>query len=98
MRWVPWALAGFGVVQYAVFAFTKPENYVTLDTAYLVMALSLIAALVTWAFSCWGCDWGGCGCDCCEGCSGDDCCGRCACCADDGHGHEHGHEGHDHPH
>lgn len=103
MRWTHWLLALAGVAQFAVMAAIKPTGYVSLDMAYLVMWLTLIAAVALWWGSCcsWGgyCGYGG-GCDCghCEGCKGDDCCGECACCKDDGDGHEHGHEGHDHPH
>lgn len=97
MRWVPWALGTAGVLQYAIIAALQPSDYVSLDTAYLVMWLAIIGGLVVCYLSCWdGCGYGG-GCDCC----GDDCsCGDCSNCGPrggEGHGHgEHGHEGHMH--
>lgn len=91
MRWVYWLLGIAGVVQHAVMAVVKPDGYVSLDTSYLVMWLSLIGAVLA---CCLTCGYGGCG------CCGDDCsCGDCDWCRDGGgHGAKPmaGHEGHDH--
>lgn len=93
MRWVYWLLGIAGVLQFAVMAAVKPSGYVSLDTSYLVMWLSIIGAVVACCASCWGYGGGGCG------CCGDDCsCGDCDWCKDDGHKHEEGHEGHEHDH
>lgn len=86
MRWLPWALGIAGVLQFAVMALTGTSaDYVTLDTAYLVMWLAIIGGVLTCYLSCWGdCGYGG-GCGCCgDGCS----CGDCEECG--------GHEGHSH--
>ncbi|MHB1261443.1 MAG: hypothetical protein ACYC2H_06975 [Thermoplasmatota archaeon] len=98
MRWLPWALGIAGVLQFAVMAFVGTNSdYVSLDTAYLVMWLAIIGGIVVCYLSCWGdCGYGG-GCGCCgDGCS----CGDCGECGgvgkgNDGHSHE-GHEGHSH--
>lgn len=80
MRWLSALLAVVGIAQYTVLAILQPDDYVSLDMAYLVMALFLLAAAGVWCCS-W-CSWGGhgYGCDCC----GDDCrCGDCECCEPD---------------
>ena len=87
MRWVYWLLGIAGVLQYAILAIAKPDGYVSLDTAYLVMWLAIIGAVLACMLTC---SYGGCG------CCGDDCsCGDCEWCRDgDGHGHPPaGHEG-----
>jgi hypothetical protein len=106
MRWLPWALGIAGVLQFAVMALVGTDpDYVSLDTAYLVMWLAIIGGIVVCYLSCWGnCGYGGGygGCGCCEdGCEcGDcgDCCGPNVKMKGMGHeGHEHeGHEGHSH--
>jgi hypothetical protein len=97
MRGLSWFLALLGVAQFGVIAYTKPTGYVSVDMAYLVMALFILAAVALWAFS-WCCGWGyGCGCDHCEDCSGGECCGHCGCEGEESHSHEgNGHEGHSH--
>ncbi|MEK6975909.1 MAG: hypothetical protein AABY18_06160 [Candidatus Thermoplasmatota archaeon] len=95
MRWASWALGIAGVLQHAAIAILRPDDYISLDTSYLVMWLALIGALLLCYLSCWG-DCYGDGCDCCDdGCT----CGDGDCCAPDkaSHGHEGpGHEGHTH--
>ncbi len=89
MRWVPWLLGILGVVQYGVIAYVQPTGYVSVDTAYLVMWLAVIGALVVCYLSCYGCGYGDGGCDCCgEGCE----CGDGDCCMPAGNGHAHEHE------
>ena len=92
-RWVPWILGVAGVAQHALIALLKPDDYISLDTSYLVMWLSVIGALVVCYLSCWDCGDDGCGC-CGDGCG----CGDCGHCMPTGNGnaHEHGHEGHSH--
>lgn len=92
-RWVPWILGLAGVAQHALIALLKPEDYISLDTSYLVMWLSIIGALVVCYLSCWG-DCYGDGCDCCgDGCA----CGDCdECMSPNGHAQHEGHEGHSH--
>lgn len=91
MRWVPWALGVVGVLQYAVIAYLEPNDYVSVDMAYLVMWLALIGGVLAGYLSCgWDC---GCGCDCdhCAECSSGGCCGTCECCGPAGNGVEHSH-------
>ena len=92
MRWASWALGIAGVLQHAAIAYLRPDDYITLDTSYLVMWLSIIGALALCYLSCYDCYGGGCS------CCGDDCgCGDCGSCMPNGKGHEaHGHEGHGH--
>ncbi len=91
MRWVSWLLGIAGVVQYAVFAFLQPADYVSLDMAYLVMWLAVIGALLLCWIGCYDCDWNE-GCDCCD----DNCsCGDCDGCCEPGHAEE-THAGHKH--
>jgi hypothetical protein len=95
MRWASWLLALVGIVQYAAIVAAGGEDYVSRDMSYLVMWLTLIAAVALYACS-WCCGWGG-GCGCCDdGCS----CGDCGECMPNGeHHHAHGeagHEGHGH--
>jgi hypothetical protein len=107
MRGLAWFVALLGIAQYGIIAYLQPDGYVSVDMAYLVMALFILAAAGLWACSwcsCWG--WGGCGCDHCEGCREGDCCGDCACYGREGkrgpegamHSHDegHGHSGHSH--
>lgn len=97
MRWVPWLLGIAGVVQYAILALLRPDGYVSLDMAYLVMWLAIVGALVVCYLSCYGCGGYGEGCDCCgPGCE----CGDGECCMPESNGHEHEHEHgeHEHPH
>ncbi|MFA5943596.1 MAG: hypothetical protein WC876_03925 [Candidatus Thermoplasmatota archaeon] len=96
MRWLPWTLGIVGVLQFAVMALVGTNaDYVSLDTAYLVMWLAIIGGVLTCYLSCMGggCGYGGYGgCDCCD----DNCeCGDCGdCCEPDEKGHEgHGHDG-----
>jgi hypothetical protein len=103
MRWLPWALGTIGVLQYAIIAYLEPNDYVSVDMAYLVMWLTIIGGVIACYLGCMGgCGWYGGGCDCCgDGCS----CGDCGECGPnvmmkgetghEGHSHE-GHEGHHH--
>lgn len=95
MRWLPWALGIAGVLQFAVMALVRPDaDYVSLDTAYLVMWLAIIGGILVCSLSCWGGGYGD-GCECCD----DNCtCGDCSSCKSTAtSGHEgHGHEGHQH--
>jgi hypothetical protein len=82
MRWIPWALGLAGVAQHALVALLKPEDYISLDTSYLVMWLAVIGALVVCYLSCWDCSDDG-DCDCCP----DHChCGDCPACSQE---HDH---------
>ena len=90
MRWASWALGIAGVLQHALIAYLRPDDYISLDTSYLVMWLSVIGALALCYLSCYDC-YGG-DCDCCEdGCA----CGDGPCCTP-GNGKAMGHEGHGH--
>jgi hypothetical protein len=82
MRWIPWALGLAGVAQHALVALLKPEDYISLDTSYLVMWLAVIGALVVCHLDCGDCYDGG-ACDCCP----DHChCGDCEACSQE---HDH---------
>src|SRR5688572_20308749 len=99
MRGLSWLLALVGVAQYGIIAYLQPDGYVSVDMAYLVMALFILTAAALWSLSCcWG--WGGCDCDHCEGCSGGDCCGECRCYGgkESGGHHEHSHDEPGHVH
>ena len=100
MRGIAWLLGLIGVIQFGILAYLRPSGYVSLDMAYLVMWLLILAGVAVYCCSwcasgCYG--WNGDSCDCC----GDNCgCGDCGeCCEDDDEEHEHGeagHEGHSH--
>ncbi len=102
-------LAGFGVIFMAVGVWawqTTPSNAnnVNLIAPMFIGGAIMLSAGIALMSCGWGCGsyggycgpGGGCDCGHCDGCKGDSCCGDCACVKDDGHGHEHGHEGHSH--
>lgn len=98
MRGLSWLLALVGVAQFGIVAYARPDG-LSVDMAYLVMALFVLAAAALWACS-WmcGCGWdSGCGCGHCDGCSGGECCGHCGCEGEVPHAHDaNGHAGHSH--
>lgn len=81
MRWTLWLLAVLGIAQFMFVALAHPVG-ISMDMAYLIMALTLIALLGGLALGCgYGCDcndWG-CGCGHCDECRGGGCCGACGC-------------------